>query len=224
MTTAKKASQKPMQARGSYKFMRVCKLHFPEPVVRDIAFAYDLSKYGHHKQRRINDSRYFEHPRAIALILMKELGIYDCDLVISILLHDVPEDSFLLDQHRINRIFGNTVSQIVWLMTKLQSHKGKNVIKYFKRLSESNNWRAILCKCLDRLHNMRTLADAPRDKQLKQFKETREMILPLIDMLEKIIPRVYNYQLVYVKNCLTVLCDHYEKSGEPPKLTKKMIV
>lgn len=215
---------KPLNTRQSFIFIQVARRHFPGPVVEDIAFAYDLSKYGHAKQVRDGGQRYFEHPRAVALILMTELAIHDSDLVIAELLHDMPEDSFLLNHSRINKIFGNSICQTVWLMTKLKTHKGKNVKKYFKRLQDSGNWRAILCKCLDRLHNMRTLGARPRDKQLNQVLETRDMVLPLLGTLEKIIPRVYQKQVVYVRKCLTRLCDHYEKSSYPAKLTKKMIV
>ena len=214
---------KPLNTRQSFFFIQVAKRHFPPSIVEDIAFAYDLSKYGHAKQTRDNGQRYFEHPRAVTLILMTELSIYDSELVIAELLHDMPEDSFLLNHSRINKIFGNSIGQIIWLMTKLKTHKGKNVKKYFKRLEDSGNWRAMLCKCLDRLHNMRTLGDRQRDKQLSQVKETRDMVFPLIDTLEKIIPRVYQKQLSYVKKCLVDLCNHYEVSGDSPSLTKKMI-
>lgn len=224
MPTANSASQKPMHMRGSYKFLLGCKKHFTSSIVDDIAFAYDLSKYGHHKQMRDNGDRYFNHPRAVASISMRELRIYDEKLLIAKILHDMPEDSFLLNHHRISLLFGDDVAQIVWLLTKLKIHKGKGIKIYFKRLSESGNWRAILAKCVDRLHNMRTLSICSREKQIKQVKETREYILPLIDMLEKIIPREWEDRLPYVKKCLTNLCDHYEVSGEPAKLTKKMIV
>ncbi len=224
MATAKKASPKPISSRGSYKFLRVCRRHFPAPVVENIAFAYDLSKYGHHKQVRDNGDRYFDHPRAVALVLMRELGIFDCDLIISLLLHDMPEDSFLLNEYRIHQLFGNHVSQIVWLLTKLKIHKGKGIKKYFKRLMESDNWRAMLAKCLDRLHNMRTLHPRPREKQLSQVQETRSQVLPLLDILDNIIPRKYVKKVAYVRKCLVNLCDHYENSSEPAKLTKIMIV
>ncbi len=224
MTVAKKASPKPLSSRESYKFLRVCRKHFPGPVVENIAFAYDLSKYGHHKQKRDNGDRYFDHPRAVSLILMRELGIFDCDLIIALLLHDMPEDSFLLNEYRIHQIFGNHVSHIVWLLTKQKAHKGKGVTKYFKRLYQSSNWWAMLAKCLDRLHNMRTLHGRPRDKHLGQVTETREKVLPLLDILDSIVPRKYAKQIIYVRKCLTDLCDHYEVGGAPAKLTKAMIV
>jgi (p)ppGpp synthase/HD superfamily hydrolase len=224
MATAKNASKKPIHTRGSYKFLRHCKEHFAPPIVSDIEDAYDLSKYGHHKQIRDDGRRYFDHPRAVANISLRELGIYDVKLTIVEILHDMPEDSFLLNHNRINHRFQNDVAQDVWLVTKLKKHKGPGIKNYFKRLVESSSWRAILAKCLDRLHNMRTLGPCSREKQLKQVVETRTYVLPLLDVLAKIIPREYEDRLPYVRKCLTELCNHYEKYDTPAKLTRKMIV
>lgn len=221
---AKKASEKPMHKRGSYKFLNHCRKHFAPPLVTEIEDSYDLSKYGHHKQVREDGKRYFDHPRAVASISLRELKIYDVKLIIVKILHDMPEDSFLLNHNRIKDRFGNDVAQDVWLVTKLNIHKGLGIKKYFKRLMESGSWRAMLAKCVDRLHNMRTLGTCSREKQLKQVAETRTYVLPLLDILEKIIPRAHEDSVPYVRKCLTNLCDHYEKSSEPAKLTKKMIV
>jgi GTP diphosphokinase / guanosine-3',5'-bis(diphosphate) 3'-diphosphatase len=215
---------KPLKQRASYKFLIQVKENFSKPLVHKIEFAYDLSKYGHHKQVRDDGRRYFDHPRAVALISMKELKIFDYVLIVSELLHDMPEDSFLLNHYRIREIFGEDIAQIVWLMTKEKKHKGKGIKKYFQRLMHSKNWRAMFAKCLDRLHNMRSLSTCSREKQLKQVKETRLFIYPLLELLLNIVPSTYKEKVEYVKSCLIKLCDHYEKSGTAPKLSKNMIV
>lgn len=185
--------------------------NLPESVINEIAFAYDLSKYGHYKQERDGGIRYFEHPKAVAYSIFHEFGIYDFRTIIVALLHDMKEDSYLLNEYRIMKIFGPEIAQSVHLLTKDSSHKGPGLKNYFERFYTVNDWVAIVNKLADRLHNMRTLAECSHDKQLKQVKETREYILPLVDLLKTSIPRQYlNVPDMFAKK-LEDLCQKYEK-------------
>ena len=211
-----RVNSKPLNKRDSYKFKRKCLQVFPVPVVEDIMFAYDLSKYGHHKQLRDDGRRYFDHPRAVSLILLQELRVYDCDLIISSLLHDIPEDSFLLDIKRIHKVYGEKVSHTVWLLTKEFKHKGKNVGKYYKRLIESNNWKACLIKCVDRLHNMRSLETSTLEKRLKQAEETLKYFPIILEKLLAIAPRVYREAIEILSNKLVNIASHYKNTSNIP--------
>ena len=66
--------------------------------------AYRLSKYGHRGQKRDDGTRYFEHPRRVAKILLL-WGIYDHEMLIAALLHDIKEDSHILTWKKIRRDF-----------------------------------------------------------------------------------------------------------------------
>jgi (p)ppGpp synthase/HD superfamily hydrolase len=46
-------------------------------------------------------------------------------------------------------------------------------------LAMSAEWRVVLVKLADRLHNMRTLQHMPQHKQAKKAKETLELFVPL---------------------------------------------
>lgn len=46
-------------------------------------------------------------------------------------------------------------------------------------LAMSAEWRVVLVKLADRLHNMRTLEHMPQHKQVKKAKETLELFVPL---------------------------------------------
>ena len=87
---------------------------------KNLEAAYQLAKYGHghHGQRRDSGERYFEHLRETALILVDELEVTDPDLVISALLHDILEDTFILDVQMIGKIFGPRVELTVKTVTK----------------------------------------------------------------------------------------------------------
>jgi (p)ppGpp synthase/HD superfamily hydrolase len=66
---------------------------FTEHEFELIDFAYDLAKEAHRGQIRKDGERYFEHARAVALILMDECKIMDVNMIITTLLHDTVEDS-----------------------------------------------------------------------------------------------------------------------------------
>lgn len=148
---------------------------------KKIMQAYRLAKYGHQTQVRQDGGRYFEHPKSLALCLIR-LGVRDHEVICAALLHDVVEDTYILELEDIEEWFGPGVCLLVKLLTK---EKGLSLKRYIERLAAGDP-RAWLVKCADRLHNMSTL-DAPdaslheffRAKKIKQVKETRKKILPL---------------------------------------------
>lgn len=148
---------------------------------RKIMQAYRLAKYGHQSQVRQGGGRYFEHPKSLALLLIR-LGVRDHEVICAALLHDVVEDTFILELADIEEWFGPGTCLLVKLVTK---EKGLSLKRYIERLTAGDP-RAWLVKCADRVHNMSTL-DSPdpamheffRKKKIKQVKETREKILPL---------------------------------------------
>lgn len=147
--------------------------------------AYDFCKYAHRIQKRKTGERYFEHPRAVALILIDEIGITDARIISVALLHDVLEDTHLLTMARAEKLFGKDVA--VWLdfLTKHES-----AATYYNRLSEEAPWQVLLVKFADRLHNIRTM-NTGLDEQWRcnYAKETQGEFPPLGKRLMKIIPR-----------------------------------
>lgn len=161
-----------------------------------IEFAYDLSKEAHRVQKRDGGERYFEHPRAGCLIILDELELYDRDMVISFLLHDVGEDTPLLGNRKISyekfkdevnfrlvKTFGDRVAKMVLKLTKpaIENICFHNKIEafefYINKLKESPD--AIVLKMVDRLHNLRSL---PVDKPSwvkKQLDETELVYMPI---------------------------------------------
>jgi len=151
--------------------------------------AYSLAKTGHRNQFRDDDTRYFEHCRETALILMDELGIYDADLIIAALLHDMIEDSKLITLESIAETFGNKVADLIKVMSKpkkgdarFKNDDRKRHQYYFTRLYNSD-WLVWLLKLCDRLHNTRTLGKCLPEKRARKIQETYDVYLPLIPML-----------------------------------------
>ncbi len=143
-----------------------------------VQFAYFLSKFGHAKQTRDDGGRYFDHPKGAAWIYIHELEGRDPDTIILLLLHDMPEDSYLLSFFRFGMNFGAELSLDGRALTKLP--KGKETTEeYLARVIERGP-RAILVKLCDRLHNNRNMLGCSAEKREKQIKETREYHLKLL--------------------------------------------
>ncbi|MBI2633220.1 MAG: bifunctional (p)ppGpp synthetase/guanosine-3',5'-bis(diphosphate) 3'-pyrophosphohydrolase [Parcubacteria group bacterium] len=171
-------------------FLERLRLRVSPEQIEKIDMAYDFAKYGHRNQKRENGERYFEHVRAAALILVDELHIIDHELIIAVLLHDIVEDSYILNYKRIELIFGSRVAQIVQALTKIKNDKGHQ--KYFRALLNSSLVVKI-CKCVDRLHNLRTLKNCSPAKQVKKIDETEEYFFPIITSIRMEHPYIGRY-------------------------------
>jgi guanosine-3',5'-bis(diphosphate) 3'-pyrophosphohydrolase len=149
---------------------------------RALEFAADA----HGAQKRASGEPYVTHPIAAAQILA-DLGI-DPIAIQAALLHDVPEDTeYALSD--IEDRFGSEVAQLVDGVTKLgkfstlshEQQQAENIRKMF--LAMADDIRVVLIKLADRLHNMRTLAALPPEKQLRIARQTLEIYAPLAERL-----------------------------------------
>jgi GTP pyrophosphokinase len=153
--------------------------------LKRLDMAYDMAKYGHRNQFRESGERYFEHVRSTAIILVDELEVYDVELVMSALLHDMLEDSFLLKGDRIEMIFGSRVAHITAEVSKLPKDDPRFTspqqrLNFYHQQIKSSNWEVKLVKLADRLHNLRTLESCSPDKRRRKLTETKRYYLPFI--------------------------------------------
>ena len=151
-------------------------------VTRAYAIAYDA----HDGQLRRSGDPYIQHPVAVATILA-ELGLDDVTLAAA-LLHDAVEDTAVsIDD--ILRDFGPEVAAIVDGVTKLDrvsfdSKEAQQAATMRKMLvAMAKDIRVLLIKLADRLHNMRTIAAMPIDKQHRIAQETLDVYAPLAHRL-----------------------------------------
>jgi len=143
-----------------------------------VKFAYFVSKYGHAKQVRDDESRFFDHPKGAAWIYISELGGKDPEVVINILLHDIGEDSYLLSPYRTALNFGSERALDVRALTKLP--KGKETTEEYLSRIIARGPRAIVAKLCDRLHNLRNVNRCTEEKRDRQIRETNEYHGPLL--------------------------------------------
>lgn len=146
-----------------------------------IGKAYRESKEAFRKVRRKGGERYFEHCRAVALILMDDLGVRDPELVAAALLHDIVEDCHQdWPIERVRKEFGGRVMRIVEAVTIPCGDfpdREARMDAYHARLFRGPR-EALLLKLADRLHNLRTCAALLPDARKRMVRETEALYLP----------------------------------------------
>ena len=148
--------------------------------------AFDIALDAHKDQRRKTGEPYIYHPIEVAKIVANEIGLGTTSIACA-LLHDVIEDSEYTYED-LKKIFGKKIADIVNGLTKISvmnhqniSVQSENYRKLLLTLSE--DFRVILIKIADRLHNMRTLESMRDDKQKKIASETIYIYAPLAHRL-----------------------------------------
>src|SRR6185312_10517112 len=184
-TPAKPPRKSSLEVLGDHLIASILK-HDDDADVKDVRRAIEFAIEAHGAQKRASGEAYVTHPSASAQILA-DLGI-DPVAVQAALLHDVPEDTeYSLSD--IEERFGSEVAQLVDGVTKLgkfstlshEQQQAENIRKMF--LAMADDIRVVLIKLADRLHNMRTLAALPPEKQLRIARQTLEIYAPLAERL-----------------------------------------
>ena len=157
-----------------------------EEQITFIKKAFEIALDAHKDQRRKSGEPYIFHPIAVAKIVANELGLGATSIACA-LLHDVIEDSDYTYED-LEKIFSKKVADIVNGLTKISVMNNQNISvqseNYRKLLlTLSNDFRVILIKIADRLHNMRTLDSMRPDKQKKIAAETVYIYVPLAHRL-----------------------------------------
>ncbi len=152
----------------------------------EIVRAARVAAEAHHGQFRRSGEPYVSHPVAVAGIAA-DLGL-DETTVVAALLHDAVEDTGITLED-LERDFGADVAAVVDGVTKLdrlafdskEAQQAATIRKMF--IAMASDWRVLLIKLADRLHNMRTLAVMPVTKQQRIAQETLDVYAPLAHRL-----------------------------------------
>ena len=155
-----------------------------KPSVSDIALvgkAFAFAQNAHKNHARYSGEPYFNHLFATAKILV-ELGM-DAPTIAAGLLHDSIEDVGIKPE-QIRKEFGDEILILVEGVTKLGHLRYRGRDRYNENLRRlfvamSHDLRVLIIKLADRLHNMQTLGNVPKDKQKRIAQETLEIYAPL---------------------------------------------
>ena len=158
----------------------------PKRPVTMVNRAYEAARVAHQNQMRSSGEAYINHPIAVARIVA-DVGLDEVSLAAA-LLHDAVEDTEItLDD--VRREFGDEVASLVDGVTKLDriqfdSREEQQAATMRKMLvAMARDIRVLIIKLADRLHNMRTLAGTPVEKQQRVAQETLDIYAPLAHRL-----------------------------------------
>jgi guanosine-3',5'-bis(diphosphate) 3'-pyrophosphohydrolase len=159
--------------------------------------AYDFAAEAHKGQKRQSGEDFFVHCVEVARLLV-DLRL-DTAVIAAGLLHDTVEDNEAIELRHIKETFGAEIAQLVSGVTKLEDvakieREGSTAFKkrgkdreaeYLRKtlLAMTDDVRVVLIKLADRLHNMRTLGHLPREKQVRNARETMDIFAPLAGRL-----------------------------------------
>lgn len=171
------------------KILERCQANNPGCDAGLIERAYEFAKKTHGGQKRVAGEDYIFHCLGAAEIV-SDLKV-DSKTVAATLLHDViddgPGDKEALEK-QVEKEFGKEITRLVIGVTKLGKIKYRgaerqieNLRKMFLAMAE--DIRVVIIKLADRLHNMRTLAVLPPEKQHRIASETLNIYAPLADRL-----------------------------------------
>ncbi|HET8580872.1 MAG TPA: HD domain-containing protein [Candidatus Paceibacterota bacterium] len=150
-----------------------------------VARAYAFSEDAHKEQQRYSGAPYFTHVSEVAYLLAV-IGM-DATTIAAGLLHDTIEDGCATEEG-IREQFGEEVFQLVDGVTKLGTIRYHGLERHAESLRKlfaatAQDLRVLIIKLMDRLHNTRTLAFVPKEKQQRIALETLEIYAPIADRL-----------------------------------------
>jgi len=149
--------------------------------------AFRFANEAHRDMYRNSGEPYIIHPINVARIVNQEIGL-GAKSVAAALLHDVVEDTGI-PLEEISKQFGPKISSLIDGLTKISGTYNKETnslqAENFRKMlmTLSDDFRVILVKIADRLHNMRTLDSMPEHKRMKIAGETVYLYAPLAHRL-----------------------------------------
>lgn len=152
--------------------------------VSKVIDAYDMARSVHEFQVRNDGTPFFHHSARTVRILMDELSIYDPDVIIAALLHDVLEDSDTITRGVLEYNFGGYVAYVVETLTKDLDKARKDpegVDEKHAQTLRSASEDCLVIKLAARLDNVRCLAFNLKRNPLVYLRNTLERYVPIAE-------------------------------------------
>lgn len=186
-------------------------------------------RYGalaHRLQVRESGEPYFTHPIAVTKILASHR--FELPVLLAGLLHDVLEDTDITI-NQMQQEFGTEVTSLVDGVSKLKrmgdQASQEVVAESFKKmfLAISDDFRVVIIKLADRLHNMQTLSALKPHKRKYKSLETLDVYASIAEKLGMFSFRILLEELVF-KNLYPkryqVLKKHYQNLTDKNQVIK----
>ncbi len=177
--------EKPVPAKQFQKLLETVRESQPQADLDMLKLAYDFAAKAHKGQKRASGDPYITHSLATAQTLAEIKA--DLPTIIAGLLHDVPEDTNV-SLEEIEKNFGKEIASLVRGVTKLSTVKYRGIDRYVENLkkmfvSAAKDYRVMVIKFADRLHNIKTIEYLPKNKQRRILEETLKIYAPIAGLL-----------------------------------------
>lgn len=219
-----KKVESPKFGKGEDKdlvtFLNFCKKfssNFDEDLVKK---AYQFNIEANKNLFRKSGEPFYTHPLEVASFLIENI-MFDIDMVVGALLHDVLGKNQLFSIKDIETEFGSVISLIVDNVHRITNLERRDIgdIEYFRRLilALTTDVRIIFIKIADRYHDMKTISYLLPDTQRKIAEDTMQVYVPL----------AHRFGLYSIKSDLEDLSfkvldkESYEKIVHKLRMTKK---
>ncbi len=165
---------------------KLTKLNFSKEELAKIEEAYKFAVKAHDGQKRLNGEDVIDHVLTVTNIVI-DLNS-DSVAIIAALLHETVTLSDISNEI-IEKKFGTDVKIIVDNLKRLRNVKlteyNESSTIYLRKVlvGITEDFRVLIIKLADRLHNMRTAYALPEEKRKRQAKETMEVLIPIAHRL-----------------------------------------
>jgi len=198
----------------------------PNSDLHKIRLAYFLAEQAHSGQVRQSGTPYIHHPLSVAEIVV-DLGMDD-ESIISALLHDVFEDVPEF-RSKLESTFSPAIVALVEGVTKLSNQSNIQLSERQRAAAETQrstetlrkmllamarDFRVMVIKLADRLHNMSTIEYLPAEKRTRIANETLDIYAPLA-------ARLGIWQIKWQLEDLSFKVLHPEEFEEVSELVQK---
>lgn len=174
---------------------------------------------------RCSGEPYINHPIRVAY-MVASWGL-ESEAVVAALLHDVVEDCEDVSTGTVAKMFSVRIANLVDSVTSVDSiitnaEKKKLTKADIDRMSDTKliknmNRSALLIKIADRLDNLTTIECFPIEKQIKKARDTREILIPLVEIAGA-------YQLIDELENLCVKIEHHDRFVAISEAYNKMLI
>ncbi len=191
----------PELGRSAVQLLEAVRGYLPLDQVEFAWSALQFAAEAHSGQTRKSGEPFIEHPIQVTLILAERR--LPSDVIAAALLHDTVEDcDTTIDE--LQQRFGYAVAQMVDGVTKLNQidlmmldadpsrvkrrhadQREQQRIHSLRKMlvTAGEDWRVLLIKLADRMHNMNTLGSLEPDKQKRISRETMDIYAPIADCM-----------------------------------------
>lgn len=169
----------------------------------------------HANQFRKEGVPYIVHPLAMACNALA-MGLYDDNLLATILLHDVLEDCGVkAEELPVNDTVKRGVERMTFRIREGET-KQEAMERYYGELIDSKE--ASITKLIDRCHNVSSMSQAFSKEKLREYiQETRDYVLPFIKRVKRNYPEltdvcfILKYHIRSVVDSIEAVMALYEK-------------